>query len=80
VVSIVISIAYTHSDPAQAFFVTQTRVWEFGAGAILALLPRLSPTQPLAIELLGYAGLLVILVCAYATTRTRSSGTAASCP
>ncbi|MCU1423115.1 MAG: acyltransferase [Microbacteriaceae bacterium] len=80
-ISIVISLVYTHTDPAQAFFVTQTRVWEFGAGAILALLPRLRPTRRWLSNLLGYAGLLIILVCAYRYNQdTQFPGTAALLP
>jgi peptidoglycan/LPS O-acetylase OafA/YrhL len=35
------AIAYTAANPAKAFFVTPTRAWEFGAGGLLALLPRI---------------------------------------
>lgn len=59
--SLVASVLYTASNPAEAYFVTWTRLWEFGAGAILALLPRLRPTGAWMQNLLGYAGLAMIL-------------------
>ncbi len=33
------SVVWTAASPAQAYFVTPTRAWEFGAGALLALVP-----------------------------------------
>jgi peptidoglycan/LPS O-acetylase OafA/YrhL len=39
VLSLGFSIFYTNLDPVPAFFVTTTRVWEFVAGAVIALLP-----------------------------------------
>ncbi|MCW4385587.1 acyltransferase [Salinibacterium sp. SYSU T00001] len=63
--SLVFSVVYTALEPAPAFFVTFTRMWEFGAGALLALLPALRPRSVWANAVLGYGGLLVILVTAY---------------
>ena len=81
VISLVISVLYTHTNPAEAFFVTYTRVWEFGAGAILALLPRLRPTRRWLSNLLGYVGIVVILACAYRYNQdTQFPGTAALLP
>jgi len=40
--SFVSSVAWTASSPDQAYFVTPTRAWEFGAGALLALLPAVA--------------------------------------
>lgn len=37
-VSLAYSIALTDSDPARAYFVTPTRIWELGTGGLLALL------------------------------------------
>src|SRR3954453_1708292 len=37
VLSLLYSIAHTSADPAAAYFVTPTRAWELGAGALLAL-------------------------------------------
>jgi peptidoglycan/LPS O-acetylase OafA/YrhL len=33
------SIYFTHHDAAMSYFVTPTRVWEFGVGAVVAFLP-----------------------------------------
>jgi peptidoglycan/LPS O-acetylase OafA/YrhL len=63
--SLLSSVLYTHSNPAEAFFVTFTRVWEFGAGALLALLPKLRPRGAWWPNIVGFAGVIVILVAAY---------------
>lgn len=42
VASLVASVVWTSSDQAYAYFVTPTRAWEFGAGALLAFVPSLS--------------------------------------
>jgi peptidoglycan/LPS O-acetylase OafA/YrhL len=81
VISLIVSLAYTHTNPAEAFFVTFTRVWEFGAGAVLALLPKWRPRGPLWSNLLGYAGLAVILITSYRYgPNTPFPGTAAILP
>lgn len=38
--SFAFSVWATWSSPADAYFITPTRVWEFGAGALLALVPQ----------------------------------------
>ncbi|MBK4348621.1 acyltransferase family protein [Lacisediminihabitans changchengi] len=65
VISLIVSVLYTRSHPSEAFFATFTRVWEFGVGAILALLPRLRPLGAWLPNVLGYGGLVVILASAY---------------
>ena len=65
VLSLLLSVIYTRTNPAEAFFVTFTRVWEFGAGAILALLPKWRPRGALWPNMLGYSGLLVILIASF---------------
>ncbi len=81
VASLILSIAYTHSNPSEAFFVTFTRGWEFGVGGILALLPRLRPTKAWLSNLLGYGGIVIILVSAYRYNQdTQFPGTAAILP
>ena len=81
VISLIVSLAYTHTNPAEAFFVTFTRVWEFGAGAILALLPKWRPRGRLWPNVLGYAGLAVILITSYRYGPTTPfPGTAAILP
>jgi peptidoglycan/LPS O-acetylase OafA/YrhL len=64
-VSFVLSIVFTAVDPAAAYFVTYTRVWEFAVGGALALLPRLRPTRAWQSNLLGYGGIAVVLLCGY---------------
>jgi peptidoglycan/LPS O-acetylase OafA/YrhL len=81
VISLVVSLAYTATNPAEAFFVTFTRVWEFGAGAILALLPKWRPRGSIWPNVLGYVGLIVILVASYRYGPTTPfPGTAALIP
>ncbi|MFD7023272.1 acyltransferase family protein [Promicromonospora sukumoe] len=44
--SLVASVVWTEVDPAYAYFITPTRAWEFGAGALLALAlaPSVTPS------------------------------------
>ncbi|MBF0672420.1 MAG: acyltransferase [Salinibacterium sp.] len=65
VLSLVFSVVYTALEPAPAYFVTFTRMWEFGVGAMLALLPTLRPRSAWANFVLGYGGLFAILVAGY---------------
>ncbi|WP_374947946.1 acyltransferase family protein [Agreia sp.] len=65
ILSLAFSIVYTQTNPAQAYFVTFTRMWEFGAGAVLALLPRLRPTRAWLSNVLGYGGIAIVLGCGY---------------
>jgi len=58
--SLAYSVYDTRTDPAAAYFVTTTRIWELGLGGLLALLPeRLG--QPLGRQgWLGWAGLAAV--------------------
>lgn len=57
------SLALTASDPARAFFVTPTRIWELAAGSLLAcLFPVLLRLPPLGAQLLALAGLTCLAV------------------
>ena len=58
--SLAYSVYDTRTDPAEAYFVTTTRVWELGLGGLLALLPqRLG--RPLSRQgWLGWAGLAAV--------------------
>ncbi|MEM8747197.1 MAG: acyltransferase family protein [Actinomycetota bacterium] len=62
--SFVFSVWFTRSDPSQAYFVTPTRAWEFGLGALLALVPAVSVSAVLR-RWLGWAAVVVIVVCAF---------------
>lgn len=56
----------TSTDPARAFFVTHTRLWELGVGALIALGARAWGRLPAAFAaLLAWAGVLTILVGAF---------------
>ena len=80
VVSLAWSILATASSPASAFFITPTRVWEFGAGGLLALMAasRASPALRAAVSWLGIA---MILAAAFLYTEgTPFPGAAAMLP
>ncbi|WP_299441477.1 acyltransferase family protein [uncultured Phycicoccus sp.] len=59
--SLAFSILYTAVEPGRAFFVTPTRLWEMGIGALVALgarrWARLAPSAAVA---LGWLGLLAL--------------------
>jgi peptidoglycan/LPS O-acetylase OafA/YrhL len=61
VASLTYSIVSTSSDPAQAYFITPTRAWEFGLGGILALLPHPQRSPTLLRAGLSWVGLAAIL-------------------
>ena len=78
------SLWLTTTNPASAYFVTTTRAWQFGAGALLALLlarastPRLGGTWRTGIS---WAGFATILACGLVyDARTPFPGTAAVLP
>jgi hypothetical protein len=80
--SLVYSLVSTPRDPAIAYFATTTRVWEFAAGAAVALLvPRLVGAPRIAALGAGVAGLAAVVVSAvvYSPT-TEFPGTAALAP
>ena len=63
--SFVTSVVWTGSDQAQAYFVTPTRAWEFGAGALLAFVPALGRGRVAFVQgLVAWAGLALIVVSA----------------
>ena len=58
------AVAYTAGSPAQAYFVTFTRAWQFAAGAAIALLPwgvlgRLNAVAAAMLAVAGFAGIAV---------------------
>ena len=63
--SLAYSIWHTANDPAAAFFVTPTRVWEFGAGGLLAILAT-STARPAIRAAVSWVGVAMILVAAFA--------------
>ncbi|HEY3613651.1 MAG TPA: acyltransferase, partial [Gaiellales bacterium] len=80
--SLAYSQARTASQPAIAYFETTTRVWEFAAGAVIALvLPLLVRTPRTLAWLAGLAGLAAIaLAVATDGPTTEFPGTAALLP
>ncbi len=67
VLSFVAAVAYTAASPAQAYFVTFTRAWQFAVGAAIAMLPaavlgRLNAVTAASISALGFIGIAVAAV------------------
>ncbi|TDC54398.1 acyltransferase [Jiangella ureilytica] len=60
-VSLVYSVVATYADPAAAYFVTPTRIWEFAAGGLLALLALPTARRGIVRALIGGAGLAAIV-------------------
>ncbi len=61
VASLGYSLHLTATDPAAAYFVTPTRAWEFGAGALLSLVPEARDAALGRLRSgLSWAGLLII--------------------
>lgn len=58
------SLAQTHHDQAFAYFSPLTRVWEFGVGALIALLASRVPLPHRIRVLLVWTGLAGIITCA----------------
>jgi peptidoglycan/LPS O-acetylase OafA/YrhL len=66
VLSLLYSIAHTSADPAAAYFVTPTRAWELGAGALLALAAPFDRSRAAARAAVSWVGLAAIAVAALA--------------
>lgn len=80
--SLVWSIYFTVADPGSAYFVTTTRAWELGIGAIVAVFANsLSRIPKIAANLLSWAGFAAILAsAAFYTSATPFPGYAALLP
>ncbi|GAB3174582.1 acyltransferase family protein [Myceligenerans halotolerans] len=64
--SLAYGIVLTSLDPASAYFVTPTRAWQFGAGALLAFIPvTLARHRPLSAAT-AWAGIAMLVVSAFA--------------
>jgi peptidoglycan/LPS O-acetylase OafA/YrhL len=61
--SFAVSVVLTAQNPAQAYFVTPTRAWEFGVGGLLAFLPVLA--RQAARVALAWAGFVGIVATAF---------------
>ncbi|MDR7384369.1 acyltransferase family protein [Promicromonospora iranensis] len=91
VASLVTSVVWTETDQAYAYFITPTRAWEFGAGALLSFAPALGrrPTArtpaetslDLSAGMVAWAGLALIAVSAIVfTSATPFPGAFAAIP
>lgn len=65
VASFVFCVVFTLTNPAPAYFVTFGRMWQFGVGAIIALVPLLRVQNPLISFVLGWGGVLLLLYVAF---------------
>ncbi|MFE1644982.1 acyltransferase family protein [Microbacterium sp. P01] len=63
--SFIFCVAFTLTNPAPAYFVTFGRMWEFGLGALVALVPRLRVRHAVGSFVLGWAGVLALLYTAF---------------
>ncbi|WP_010523756.1 acyltransferase family protein [Nesterenkonia sp. F] len=63
--SLAASIVVTAAEPAQAYFVTHTRIWEFALGGLLALIMGTDQVTGRLGNLLGWTGLAMIFAAAW---------------
>jgi peptidoglycan/LPS O-acetylase OafA/YrhL len=66
------SVYYTHANPAGAYFVTTTRIWELGLGGLLALLPAGLGQRISRLGWLGWAGLGLVIASAFVLSGTNA--------
>lgn len=64
VISFIVSIIYTSYDPAQAYFITPTRLWEFAIGGLIALIANSSTLPEPTQNIVGWGGIMMILLSA----------------
>jgi peptidoglycan/LPS O-acetylase OafA/YrhL len=65
IASFVFCVAFTATNPAPAYFVTFGRMWEFGLGAMIAIVPGLRVRQRFLSFVLGWLGIAVLLYVAF---------------
>lgn len=65
VASFAFSVLYTLTNPAPAYFVTFGRMWQFGVGALIALVPALRIRNAIGSFVLGWAGIIALLYTAF---------------
>ena len=63
-ISLFISVTATAAEPASAYFITPTRIWELAAGGLVATLPSLGAFQfpKRSVNLAAWAGLAMVVV------------------
>ena len=59
--SFVFCVIFTITNPAPAYFVTFGRMWQFGVGAMVALIPALRIRNAIGSFILGWAGIAVLV-------------------
>lgn len=64
--SFVFCVVYTITDPAPAYFVTFGRMWQFGVGALIALVPMLRVRHRVGSFVLGWLGIVALLWATFA--------------
>ena len=62
IASFVFGVVFTITNPAPAYFVTFGRMWQFGVGALVALVPMLRIRNALWSFVVGWAGVLTLIV------------------
>ncbi len=65
ILSLAFSVWFTLTNPAPAYFVTFGRMWQFGVGALLALIPVLRVQHAVLSFVLGWAGVAALLYTAF---------------
>ncbi len=82
VASLIFSIVHTATSPGTAYFITTTRIWELGVGALLALaMPALQRLPRAMSQMAALAGLLTVGFSAMLiTSQTPWPGSAALLP
>jgi len=68
--SLAYSVYDTRTDPAAAYFVTTTRMWELGIGGLLAMVPDAYGRRIGRHGWLGWAGLAAVIVAAFTLSGT----------
>jgi peptidoglycan/LPS O-acetylase OafA/YrhL len=66
------SVYYTHANPAAAYFVTTTRIWELALGGVIALLPARLSQRIGRFGLLGWIGLGLVVASAFVLSGTNA--------
>lgn len=65
IASLAYSVVATNADSARAYFVTPTRVWEFAAGSLVALLLLGRQFVGARSTILAWTGMATIIVCSF---------------
>ncbi|WP_438352814.1 acyltransferase family protein [Microbacterium sp. CJ88] len=65
IASFVFCVLFTLTNPAPAYFVTFGRMWQFGLGAMVALVPLLRVRNAIVSFVLGWGGIAVLLYVAF---------------